>query len=260
MEIVAEGDDRENQISILLGEFHKIFSFIYSEYSIYKQFNNFIWTVVILQFIFVSSNQSIETSNLNRLIDLVLGDSSYEELPLYIKCFDVLSNLHEKSFNQSESEKSIQTTQVSMNEQLDCNEKDFSTGIKQCNERIPHCLILSDNDILKNSLIMHSQAFVEIEMTLDYPVLIDQLCTINSFSKKICRLWTWKREKKSKRSLGLTRSKLVKKSLKRQLILLKLKDHQKNISNCSVDNIANCRKRRKISKGRSNKKLKILGN
>lgn len=91
-------------ICFLSSDFNRIFSFIHSEYSMYIQFNPFIWTVVILQFILIRRDLPQESSNLNEVINAIMGESKTDELPNLISCFDMVTNLFEQSQSQTEAE------------------------------------------------------------------------------------------------------------------------------------------------------------
>lgn len=90
-----------NQLSF---EFNQIFSFIHTEYNIYKQFNSFIWTVVILQFILIKNRLTDYSCTLNFLIDLTMREAQCDDLPQLIKCFDLINSLYENSLSENESE------------------------------------------------------------------------------------------------------------------------------------------------------------
>lgn len=102
-----------NQIDLikqLSSEFNQTFGFIHSDYKVYKQFNSFIWTIVILQFILTKSSLLEESSSLNALIDLLMTEAQCDELPQLISCFDLINSLYENSI--SENEKDISENKV----------------------------------------------------------------------------------------------------------------------------------------------------
>lgn len=89
--------DLDELVKSLALDFNRIFSFIYSEYTIYSQFNGFIWTVVILQFILIRSKLHQESGNLNVVINMIMSESNANELSQLIQCFDIVNSLFEQS-------------------------------------------------------------------------------------------------------------------------------------------------------------------
>lgn len=119
LESIIIVEDQYKQIDTLLVEFNQLFIFIYLEYSIYKQFNQFIWTVVILQFIFIRNKQYTQSAKLSTIIEKVLEESCGDQLILFIQCFDLINNLYQKSVSKNDLDDILLTNQTEKINRID---------------------------------------------------------------------------------------------------------------------------------------------
>lgn len=131
------------QINVLATDFNRIYSFIYSEYSIYSQFNSFIWTVVILQFTLIRGKLSRESSNLNVVINMIMSESKANQLSQLIQCFDIVNSMFEQSQCEAEidqiPELHLQTPIHSRIENLNIELTDEKDHFKDFIKNQSHC-------------------------------------------------------------------------------------------------------------------------
>lgn len=174
----------KEKITHILNEFNQIYILIYFEFSIYKQFNDFIWTTTILQFILLKNEQLIESDNLNNLIRLILDSTCCDQLYLFIKCFDLLKELYENSISQMDKEEgSLQTTKISSNEVISINQnEDMDIKIFNNNKTNRRMFELIDESKNKSTIIKSLLSEFEDGIIVDFEHEYESLCSIDIYN------------------------------------------------------------------------------
>lgn len=109
LKVIWLGSSSEEHLATsVLSQFCEIMSFININHSVLIQFDFFVWTFAILQFIFTGSNLSQESDNLNKILNSII-EMGYDNLPELIKCYESLNELCDKSLTCSELEADIQS-------------------------------------------------------------------------------------------------------------------------------------------------------
>lgn len=88
-------ESTNNHKIIVSSEFNKVFQYIIANFENYQDYNQFIWTLVILQHSLIIHDFADESENLNEIIAaLIVSEQESDDLA---NCFDILTSILEKS-------------------------------------------------------------------------------------------------------------------------------------------------------------------
>lgn len=97
---VASVQIDEGVCKALASEFDMTLQYIQLHYHVYRQFNLFIWTLSILQFILLQNKLENESQTLNLIIEAIMRDAQCNDAPDLIECFDLLTDLYDIYSNE----------------------------------------------------------------------------------------------------------------------------------------------------------------
>lgn len=142
-------EDRRRKMSI---KFNKVFQIVIANFEIYKCYNQFIWTVVILQHSLVIQDMAEESEILNEIIASLI--SSEQESDDLASCFDDLTFFLEK-FEQNECLIEMDELNLRHDENsLVCNEADEFAKLGRNSRTLLNIDLLANFNSLSNKVSM----------------------------------------------------------------------------------------------------------
>lgn len=90
----------------IMKEFSEYFSDVFSQFSVYRLYNDFIWTIVLLQYIFVKGSKQKEGEILRKFIYKLVVDDKNIQKSLY-ECFELIMKTENDEENEEMDDVSV---------------------------------------------------------------------------------------------------------------------------------------------------------